>query len=124
MGVGVGVWLVERLRFHCMKFHAGREYLPGGGTNHMNGGGVYLEQEPIKCVERVSTWSRNQSQEKRGCLPGAGTNHMLGEGVYLEQEPITCWERVSTWSRNQSHEGRGYLPPGPAACIYKLDIYV
>jgi len=76
-------------------------------------------------VEGVSTWSRNQSHERRGYLPGvgvnhmwgggiylpgAGTSHMRGVGIYLEQEPIILSEGVSTWSRNQTYEEREYLP--------------
>ena len=78
----------------------GREYIPGGRTNHRREEGIYLEGEPITAGKRVYTWSGIQSHEggegippeshEGGeCIPGVGLNYTREESIYLEWEPIT-----------------------------------
>ena len=37
--------------------HEGRGHLPGAGTNHLRGGGIYLQQDPMPRGEGIATIS-------------------------------------------------------------------
>jgi hypothetical protein len=60
--------------------------------NHMRGGDIYLEWEPITCGERVYTYGGNQSHEGKGYIPRVGTNHMRVGGIYHRRNASDAYD--------------------------------